>query len=355
MTHMMFATMGGFVVQYHPGRHGDHSAARCDPNETDNVEERGSSALCRILRTASYSNDTNKSLIRTEKVFGETSNAKVNAEPNGKGIDASKSEKALDDSLPPKVWHLDCYTLRVAITRGLLSTTTASAEEISDKSKSDLFTKVLTIVQICYFCLGVIVRAGRNLSVSQLELGVSGYVACSIITYCLTFSKPKAVTTSIVLDACIADALPEKLRVIQQRQRSVYGPASYFGDARPGDAKANDCTDPSEGDSTFLWAIAITSTLFGAVHLVGWDFSAPTLVDAWLWRASAIVSTAITLILVAMSLLLYRSTGNWDIYSGLGLYALARLILIVEMFRNLLYLPSDAFIATWTANIPHIG
>lgn len=39
----------------------------------------------------------------------------------------------------------------------------------------------------------------------------------------------------------------------------------------------------------------------------------------------------------------------------LVVYILGRLILIVEMFRGLGYLPPEAFAATWTANIPHIG
>ncbi|KAK0715337.1 hypothetical protein B0H67DRAFT_645102 [Lasiosphaeris hirsuta] len=36
-------------------------------------------------------------------------------------------------------------------------------------------------------------------------------------------------------------------------------------------------------------------------------------------------------------------------------HAIARLSLIVEMFRALCFLPPDAYVATWAANLPHVG
>ena len=38
-----------------------------------------------------------------------------------------------------------------------------------------------------------------------------------------------------------------------------------------------------------------------------------------------------------------------------SLYLLARLYLLVEVFRTLCFLPPDAYISTWAANIPHIA
>jgi hypothetical protein len=36
-------------------------------------------------------------------------------------------------------------------------------------------------------------------------------------------------------------------------------------------------------------------------------------------------------------------------------YVLARLFLIVEMFRILCFLPPDAYLSTWATNIPHLA
>jgi hypothetical protein len=36
-------------------------------------------------------------------------------------------------------------------------------------------------------------------------------------------------------------------------------------------------------------------------------------------------------------------------------YVLARLYLMVEVFRSLFFLPPEAFVTTWSAQIPHLG
>jgi hypothetical protein len=37
------------------------------------------------------------------------------------------------------------------------------------------------------------------------------------------------------------------------------------------------------------------------------------------------------------------------------MYLVARLVIIVEIFRGLWYLPPEAFVTTWTSSIPHFG
>lgn len=46
--------------------------------------------------------------------------------------------------------------------------------------------------------------------------------------------------------------------------------------------------------------------------------------------------------------------GN-SVFISYLLYILARLFLIVEVFRSLLYLPPGAFIETWSGSFPHFG
>ena len=38
-----------------------------------------------------------------------------------------------------------------------------------------------------------------------------------------------------------------------------------------------------------------------------------------------------------------------------GMYAVARLFILVEAFRTLYFLPPAAFISSWASNLPHIG
>jgi hypothetical protein len=45
---------------------------------------------------------------------------------------------------------------------------------------------------------------------------------------------------------------------------------------------------------------------------------------------------------------------GWGFVFGL-FYMVARLILLVETFRTLVFLPPDAFVSTWVSNIPNVS
>jgi hypothetical protein len=76
---------------------------------------------------------------------------------------------------------------------------TITASEINDKSKDDIFVKGITTLQVLWFILQVIVRTVRRLSISQLEVAVTAFGVCGIITYILVLPNPKGVSLSIVL------------------------------------------------------------------------------------------------------------------------------------------------------------
>jgi hypothetical protein len=44
----------------------------------------------------------------------------------------------------------------------------------------------------------------------------------------------------------------------------------------------------------------------------------------------------------------------WNLVVGV-FYVAARLFMLVEIFRTLLYLPPDAYISTWASNVPHVA
>jgi hypothetical protein len=44
----------------------------------------------------------------------------------------------------------------------------------------------------------------------------------------------------------------------------------------------------------------------------------------------------------------------WFIFN-ISLYVAARLFLLVEIFRTLLFLPPSAYVSTWAANVPHVA
>lgn len=58
-----------------------------------------------------------------------------------------------------------------------------TAAEIGDKSKGDVLVKCIAVIQIFWAIVQIIVRAKRMLTISQLELAVTGYAVCTVITY----------------------------------------------------------------------------------------------------------------------------------------------------------------------------
>ena len=94
--------------------------------------------------------------------------------------------------------------------------------------------------------------------------------------------------------------------------------------------------------------------------------------DQWLWRSAAMATTVIPIIALPITVTLglrheIERTGRfWDLYvNKIGFmlvcvvvpaYVIARIVLIVEMTRTLLYLPPGAFeTPSWSIGIPHIG
>jgi hypothetical protein len=110
--------------------------------------------------------------------------------------------------------------------------------------------------------------------------------------------------------------------------------------------------------------------LFGGVHVGGWNFFFPTKVDRILWRCASVYTIAISpVMLLCMTVEMFlhvsfniggyrdsREDRKWRSLPGLsGIYVLARLVILVETFRTLVFLPVDAFASTWTANVPHFS
>lgn len=113
--------------------------------------------------------------------------------------------------------------------------------------------------------------------------------------------------------------------------------------------------------------------LFGAPHCLAWNFQFPTFFEQMLWRICSIITTFIPLIATAPIAHWVRAQTPYDDISRPSLdphgkltgpfifvafilpYLLARLFIMVEIFRTLFHLPPEAFIETWSGAFPHWG
>lgn len=119
---------------------------------------------------------------------------------------------------------------------------------------------------------------------------------------------------------------------------------------------------PISNDESFYYGFGRTagfiigSASFGALHIAAWNFIFPTRAEQIIWQTTSLFCTLIYPIYAALPLILPRGATPEVIYvMGSALYVLARLFLIVEIFRTLCFLPPSAYVATWASNIPHVA
>lgn len=269
-----------------------------------------------------------------------------------------------------------------------------TSQEISDQSKTSLFAKIIAIWQILYFIADLVTRLVRRLPVSQLEVGVAAFGMLAIVTLCAYFDKPKGVNigtrvsfqpsskpeaqelkgegghVDIIRESprhCRHQTYLEKLGDALFKRRTSFGLRSRsFYQEVTSQIFLDDDIDDMEGNFLMSAAAAgIFALPFGAVHVAAWNASFPSLADLWLWRISSLVSMVILLIGLGIAVLAFYLLKEADeltdhvvlttFYFSVALYTLARVILIVEMVRCMLFLPPEAFVTTWTANVPHLG
>jgi hypothetical protein len=297
-------------------------------------------------------------------------------------------------------------------------------EEIHYKSKANIFIKAIAALQIFWVCIQVIVRSARGLAISQLELSVTAFSVCAIITYIFLIPKPQGVRVPmrpILIRRGNLSHLPKLTEWISLRALVIPG-LNFWSDfvkheveAVPNDSAPGDLKDLG------IYALSISAggIIFGSIHVAGWNLVFPTSTEQELWRIASVVITCMLpfafLPFILMIILAWALNRRWWIpmwflgslgFGGLTfhgssgidrpgrpaiggaitvensrvrlndggairiatavphqiwglvfgvIYSIARLFLLVETFRALAFLPSDAFVATWVSSIPSVG
>lgn len=260
--------------------------------------------------------------------------------------------------------------------KGILTTLPCiTIDEINDRSKSDAFVRVIAIFQIVSMVAQILTRYAKGLAVSQLEIAVIAFAVCAIIIYILNWNKPQAVKVPVpVLNY---DTIPEDVaKVFVEYQHTTED--AFVSSFAPGytltGSVNNSWLPEAKSNSPEMIGLIIGSIAFGGVHVFAWSFTFPTMVEQIAWRVTSVFSTCamvgfwvVVLVAVILTSAFESQTlpHRWvEALDNLGigmtavialLYILARIFMIIEMFRCLLYLPPSAYISTWAANIPQIS
>lgn len=175
-------------------------------------------------------------------------------------------------------------------------------------------------------------------------------------------SQMKASTTSTLFDTTHRS----KGLVITTEELVVERPKNWPGD---------DLLRQMQGHvmGIILWS---SSTVYGAIHLAGWNEHFPSRIEQWFWRGSAAYLVFSGLLWSLLNLLGHVSGSVWwfwynilaaskrswihivlYISCGIGgsLYVVARIYLVLEAFLSLRALPASAYASpNWIVTVPHL-
>lgn len=384
-THSLFANMGGFVIR----RSSPDRAATTTFPEAGTVPQE---PVPRTRESASW-----KAKLRRRMRWKSKSDVAF-APPDAHEQDLTGSKEpstaelglSTNASSQPALIHLLTQDIVLLRSTGLLPKLPyITMEEINDKSKSDSLVRVITVVQIIWIVIQVIVRAFRSLAISQLEVSVVAFAICAIIIYSINWEKPKGVQVPITIIA-YPGPFPEDTMEIVRRDRDggdgMFSTLIYLVESQFDFQGGVDSTETwqlgkpipnvynrkvpylggwnlSQND---IFGLFLGITVFGAVHTAARNPVFPTPVESLLWKIATVLCTSMGLVfggtVVVLFLMNAASFGyiykiGWKILLLLfpGCYVICRLFLIVEIFRSLCFLPRSAYVATWATNVPHIA
>ncbi|KAJ8596181.1 hypothetical protein M405DRAFT_782083 [Rhizopogon salebrosus TDB-379] len=253
-----------------------------------------------------------------------------------------------------------------------------TANQIRDKSKGDMISKGLAILQIAWFVLQLISRKIYHLETTQLEAGTLAFAVLSFITYAMWWNKPLNVqcphpvywklTGSKPEDSYFDDVYPGLMFEFPQILHTILDPLSELlgvklkGDTAKYRVPTFDASNEVEelDKIILLPAGLIMITVFGGIHCIAWSFAFPTYREQVVWRMSTVT------IIFAPWLGLFASIaagvfvplrGPLAVVIGIILgfmYSAGRGLLLILMAATLRNLPPGAYEAvSWTSLVPH--
>ncbi|KAF9473630.1 hypothetical protein BDN70DRAFT_908808 [Pholiota conissans] len=239
-------------------------------------------------------------------------------------------------------------------------------EEIQDRGKGDIISKIFIIVQTTWFVVQCLARWSQHLPVSELEVVTLGFAMLNGVTYALWWHKPQNVGRPVLIERKNPQGISSETPFIPLNSTNNYNPATSENFAGSQAVDTEKPTRPNPGgelDNGNLITIPLIGALFGSVHLIpSWFLDFASHQEMWLWRASAMVITAFPLVTgVGFYMNEHDFMGitnfivSLAIVIGIPLYVAARIILLVLSLTSLRSLSGEALqTIEWTTFIPHL-
>lgn len=239
-------------------------------------------------------------------------------------------------------------------------------EQIQDRSKGDILSKGLVVLQTTWFIIQLLARAVARLPITELEFSTLAFAILNGATYALWWNKPLDVQCPIILAQhtsaadvkAVADDGMQAHPIEQPKKRR-----QERGHRRVSSVPFLDAGVCDRGTRASGYVLVGIGLLFGGIHCVAWFSHFPITSEKLLWEVAAITTVISPLMLaVATSmhtrddLLANMNMANFVVVVlSLIMYIIARLLLLVLAFTSLRSLPLDAYTTVdWTTFVPHI-
>ena len=202
-------------------------------------------------------------------------------------------------------------TAHYLVTEGYLAIPTLDKREIADKDKADTLLRGLTLLQVLWFIINTSARVAQPLSITCAELTTAAFIVHTVGTSLCWIKKPADVMTPEIIEVNVSvaeirlranipagqDYLRTPLDFISRKEWSwslywsnwinilrnmhiVFSPS-----AKPVDRFEN-TTSLELSEGTF-YIFYVTTAVYSAIFISGWNNEFPTQIEQTLWRAAS--------------------------------------------------------------------
>jgi hypothetical protein len=230
------------------------------------------------------------------------------------------SRNALHDNvegqpdMEPRAIFLLAQDMLLLRKKGIIRLPYITRDEIIDKGKSDSFARVIAVCQTLWLVVQMLVRSGRHLEVSQLEIGTTAFAFCAFIIYALNWHKPKNVGVPWTLCSFARRMPDELLQALPERSQSEWvfhmllsgwkkqkPCASSISNSRRyfmRDLMDSDDSDGNDPDGNEFFGFVLTSIAFGAIYFAAITSHFPSYTERILWCVASAICTNTSLLMV---------------------------------------------------------
>lgn len=246
-----------------------------------------------------------------------------------------------------------------------------------DQSKSNTLQKVLVLFQVSWMALQCIIRKIYGLPLSLLELHTMVHVMCALVMYIFWLRKPLDIrgAETINIEEFAHHLAPvgsiPKEQYFYDHRGNLYGFKPYWLTSVVGFLDWMDKIGDFDANKPLL-TFLVLPTVYGGVHLSGWNFNFPTWYEAAIWKA-ACISIAAALPALGACFLCVALMDGWSMRMGsmMGLLYMVLLFVVVPVMLVFLaafrgYIVLESFISLravpigvywtpdWIQTIPHL-